>query len=81
MADAGAGEDADLCQQCGHPWGKHQLCGYSQEGDVPREGWVTCPAEGCACHQTWSTQGGSPEGAEAAYQRFLAERDGKGPAC
>jgi hypothetical protein len=75
MADADP--DADLCKQCGHPRGRHKLSGYAEPGEVPREGWVMCPADGCECHSTWSTQGGSAEGAAAAYQRFLAERDGK----
>jgi hypothetical protein len=67
--------EAERCARCGHPKGKHKLIGYAEPGEVPREGWVQCPVEGCTCHQTWSGPGGSAEGAEAAYRRFLAERD------
>lgn len=63
---------SEPCVKCGHDFGKHQLRGY---GQPPIEGWMVCPAEGCACYRTWSGPGGSAEGGEAAYQRYLAERD------
>jgi hypothetical protein len=42
---------AEICDQCGHDWNAHRVCGY---GSPPTEGWIECPVEGCACHKTWS---------------------------
>jgi ribosomal protein L32 len=51
-ASVGAASAANgTCEQCGHDWNAHRLCGY---GDPPTEGWIECPVEGCACKSSWS---------------------------
>lgn len=48
----------DLCENCGHDWGDHDL--HETETnviggiEVPVAGWVTCPAPECPCLRTWS---------------------------
>ncbi len=44
-------QDEDLCDLCGHAFNPHELKGY---GEVPLEGWMECPVDGCDCHRTWS---------------------------
>jgi hypothetical protein len=50
IPDATPGAD-QLCWQCGHLFNPHRLLGY---GDLPTEGWMECPVEGCECRMTWS---------------------------
>ncbi|OJJ18222.1 hypothetical protein BKI52_25710 [marine bacterium AO1-C] len=48
-------ETSKVCNSCGHDFNKHQLLGEIREGmDVPTEGWIICPEEGCNCFMTWS---------------------------
>jgi len=61
--------EVELCDQCGHPWDPHRICGY---GDPPVEGWIECPVEGCKCHSTWSLE---PEVA-AQIRARKQQRDG-----
>jgi hypothetical protein len=75
-----SGKQPDPCAQCGHDTNDHRLYGYHAENEAPVEGWMSCPVPGCECHQTWSRDGGSPEGAAAAYERFLSEQRERGPA-
>lgn len=42
---------SEVCNQCGHNWNSHRLCGY---GNPLTEGWVECPETGCPCKKTWS---------------------------
>lgn len=44
-----------VCEQCAHPNGPHEICGYPDERHgVPTSGWRVCPVEGCDCYATWS---------------------------
>jgi len=48
--------DKKMCGYCGHDLDNHELLfnKKSEEINMPTEGWIACPAEGCNCFQTWS---------------------------
>ncbi|MFN8394596.1 MAG: hypothetical protein U0176_07995 [Bacteroidia bacterium] len=42
------------CLRCGHDSDAHQLRGWNDaELGVPKEGWIMCQDEDCACFGTW----------------------------
>jgi hypothetical protein len=51
MATDSFAENVKFCSLCGHSFDAHLLKGY---GEMPLEGWMECPVEGCECHRTWS---------------------------
>jgi hypothetical protein len=45
----------NTCDQCGHPFDIHRICGPTDESiGAPIEGWTQCPMPGCTCYSTWS---------------------------
>lgn len=52
---AGTGKSMEgPCLRCGHDSKSHQLRGWNDaELGVPKEGWVACQDEDCACFGTW----------------------------
>jgi hypothetical protein len=44
-----------MCVQCGHDSGGHRFCGWKPSpSEAPRDGWMVCRDERCACFGTWS---------------------------
>ena len=47
--------DQTICNDCGHDFNEHQLMTFrNDESETPKEGWIMCPADNCACFKTWS---------------------------
>jgi hypothetical protein len=62
-AEAGASLGGP-CVQCGHDSDRHQMRGWKQSpSEPPRDGWMVCSDETCACFATWSIGRGPSEDA------------------
>ena len=46
-----------ICIDCGHSFNDHRLMTFLENNtEAPKEGWITCPVENCACFKTWDAK-------------------------